>query len=80
MSDQPHNEPAFPFHYDAGGPYPNYVSGKGMTLREYMAAKAMQGLIAGAMADGSTFELQAVPLIAKGAYLMADAMLKEGDK
>ena len=39
----------------------------GMTLRDYFAAKAMQGLLDAAMAECE---------IAKAAYEMADAMLK----
>ena len=41
----------------------------GMTLRDYFAAKAMQGLIAG----GSTDRHQ----IAQAAYIVSDAMIKE---
>ena len=40
----------------------------GMTLRDYFAAKAMQGLMDAAMP---------MPEIADAAYAMADAMLKE---
>ena len=43
---------------------------KGMTLRDYFAAKAMQGLLAGKL---TTTELAT---IADDCYAMADAMLK----
>jgi len=55
--------PAFPFVCDADFDY-----GTGMTLRDYFAAKAMQGLIE----NGNTDAQQ----MAKAAYIMADAMLK----
>ena len=43
-----------------------------MTLRDYFAAKAMQGFIP----DGGTN----VQEIAQAAYIVADAMLKEREK
>jgi len=47
--------------------------GYGMTLRDYFAAKAMQGMLthpdSRADVDASVY--------AKGAYVMADAMMKE---
>jgi len=48
----------------------------GMDLRDYFAAKAMQGNIAASPAD--TF--LDVKVCAKWAYEMADAMLKARDK
>ena len=59
--------PAFPTGTGGNTPYSN-----GMTLRDYFAAKAMQGMLAYAyfhplaMEDGC----------ARDAYVMADAMLK----
>jgi hypothetical protein len=60
---------------NTGGPaFPNVtptrIYAEGMTLRDYFAAKAMQGLLAG--------KLQSVELkvIAGDCYKMADAMLK----
>ncbi len=52
--------PAFPSVFDHD---------RGMTLRDYFAAKAMQGILA----DPSTPEIMD---IAGAAYEMADAMLK----
>jgi hypothetical protein len=46
----------------------------GMTLRDYFAAKAMQGIFAGNFPI--TKKMDADQLVAKAAYLMADAMLK----
>ena len=53
--------PAFPAH--------GY---EGMTLRDYFAAKAMQGM----MADGQILQLVEDKELAKAAYGLADAMLK----
>jgi hypothetical protein len=41
-----------------------------MTLRDYFAAKALQGLLAGSLKSSDTH------LIARDCYAMADAMLK----
>lgn len=46
---------------------------KGMSLRDYFAAKAMQGIIVGVENPNEEY-------IAKIAYAMADAMLAERDK
>jgi hypothetical protein len=64
MSDKNTGGPAFPY----GTAY------AGMTLRDYFAAKAMQGICAsGPTADWSNTR------IAVEAYEMADAMLKARD-
>ena len=47
----------------------------GMTLRDYMAAKAMHGCMNGTWPDGSDRDE-----IARRAYAMADAMLRERAK
>ena len=62
------SEPAFPSHGTMGE-----VNYQGMTLRDYLAAKAMQGICAamGELKKGCTQEA-----IAKEAYEIADAMLK----
>ena len=60
------NPPAFPSTHHNGWGEPE----KGMTLRDYFAAKAMQGLLAGtSTSDGDA--------IVKDSYALADAMLKE---
>jgi len=61
--------PAFPgATYD--GPF------AGMSLRDFFAAKAMQGLVANDI-DCSP---EQVPHIVASAYVMADAMLKEREQ
>ena len=63
------NQSAFPWTADDG----EMIQGeKGMTLRDYFAAKAMQGM----MADGQAFRLVAESTLANTAYEIADAMLK----
>lgn len=61
------NEPAFPT--DTGFGYK-----EGMNLRDYFAAKAMQGIMVGQYPI--TKELDAEHRISKAAYHLADAMLK----
>ena len=66
--------PAFP----DGSTNPWGVAEKGgMTLRDYFAAKAMQSLFAGAIADAFTLDQDInCDMAARIAYTMADAMLK----
>jgi hypothetical protein len=68
MSEIKDDGPAFPVHrdYEAFNP--------GMTLRDYFAAKAMQGLLA-AQVHGFNDRPAKGPF-ASMAYEMADAMLK----
>ena len=49
--------------------FPDGLGKKGMTLRDYMAAKAMQGLMVDVVQPECDY-------IAETAYKMADAMLK----
>ena len=60
-----------------GGPaFPtetNFHRLHGMTLRDYFAAEAMNGLLAGLLADGMDIQWDS---IAKDSYRQADAMLK----
>jgi hypothetical protein len=49
--------------------FPDGLGKKGMTLRDYMAAKAMQGMIVDVVQPQYDY-------IAETAYAMADAMLK----
>jgi hypothetical protein len=71
------NPPAFPrpLSVDDVDPDITYPAHVGMTLRDYFAAKAMQGLIASPRGtpDGSDATDE---YYAKNAYIMADAMLK----
>ena len=60
--------PAFPYEFGS--------CNKGMTLRDYFAAKAMQGLLAAYQG-----KMEAEPkLCAEFSYFMADAMLKEREQ
>lgn len=70
---------AFPeAHDDFESGRGHFVShARGMSLRDYFAAKAMQGLLAGMLADGSTFEESTPTEIATVAGRVADAMLVE---
>lgn len=52
----------------------------GMSMRDYFAAKAMQGLIAKGMDNSNNRNAKGVPIIAGFAYEYADAMLKERTK
>jgi hypothetical protein len=63
--------PAFPASYytDDG----EWVKRDGMTLRDYFAAKAVQGLLSGLLANGQDIHWSE---IARNAYWQADAMLK----
>ena len=64
--------PAFPTttaNYDNMDPH-----GEGMTLRDYFAAKAMQGFCAGAEAGDDVGEIPSL------SYTIADAMLAERNK
>jgi hypothetical protein len=62
------NDQAFPVGYNGH---------KGMTLRDYFAAKAMQVLIAKMISADSDLVEEDVALVS---YRMADAMLKERDE
>ena len=59
------NEPAFPQQTDLK------LSYTGMTLRDYFAAKALQGIVTRGVVKEVPLELYA-----DNAYKMADAMLK----
>lgn len=64
--------PAFPIHPDM--PTPNdHGDPTGMALRDYFAAKAMQGLIAQSCGTAAS---SSVSFGAEYAYQMADAMMK----
>ena len=65
-------EQAFPSDVDLDK-YEKGYSHIGMTLRDYFAAKAMQGFMTNITKNTET----SVQLYAKTAYQIADAMLKE---
>jgi hypothetical protein len=66
-------DPAFPSTQYANGISPSGHS-EGMTLRDYFAAKVMQGVVSNGLPLTSAY-----PLIAVRVYEMADAMLKARD-
>lgn len=77
MSTKEDGGPAYPFSIT---PYDESIQYKGMTLRDYFAAKVMQS---GCMvlADVSQDDAERViDLIAKASYKVADAMIAERTK
>jgi hypothetical protein len=75
MNDTNTGGPAFPYSaLQPGGPT-MYADSEGMTLRDYFAAKAMQGNLA-SMVEGQEFDPS---MGAEWAYKVADAMLKARD-
>jgi len=67
------NPPAFPLHNHGVQTLGMHTAG--MTLRDYFAAKAIQGLLAD---QNPLHDIgEGVPMVyARGAYIYADAMLK----
>ncbi|APC12917.1 MULTISPECIES: hypothetical protein [Providencia] len=62
---------AFPVAYNRETQYAKF----GMTLRDYFAAKAMQGILANpAQLDNVNYK--SAEWVSRDAYLVADAMLK----
>ena len=53
---------------------------QGMTLRDYFAAKAMQGELAAQSVELGEYTLGCLKLLAEKAYRIADAMLEERNK
>ena len=66
---QDKNTPAFPQN-DRVATAISIANSQGMTLRDYFAAKALQGLLSNRNAEAAIDEF------AKKSYRMADAMLK----
>jgi hypothetical protein len=67
--------PAFPEH-EWNNDVQRYLVKGGMTLRDYFAAKAMQGMLA----NDIECNPEQVPIITASAYVLADAMLAERSK
>lgn len=65
--------PAFP---SKANPGTYQVSHYGMTLRDYFAAKAMQGVLASPLHASTETAKQ----MAEASYIMADAMLEQRNK
>jgi hypothetical protein len=70
--------PAFPVLHTIDGNWAKEPLSefRGMTLRDYFAAKAMAGVLASADPGDETDQ----PVLAKWCYRMADAMLEERTK
>lgn len=81
MSETKTGGPAFPtgtFEYDGSGNVLPYQEA-GMTLRDYFAAKALQGLLASR--GFNNFEkLESAGYYARAAYRAADDMLEQRGK
>ncbi|MDR6421328.1 hypothetical protein J2801_003616 [Paraburkholderia phenoliruptrix] len=73
MSEIKDGGPAFPQQCD------HPMAFVGLSLRDYFAAKAMQGLVA-ASGDGATNVSYDDESVAKSAYELADAMLRAREK
>ena len=70
------NAPAFPVSFKWGKELRQY---NGMTLRDYMAAKAMQVILQSQYEDGiyvGDSDNDSEHMCARSAYIMADAMMK----
>jgi hypothetical protein len=73
--------PAFPIAEafdERTGNVTQYAS-NGMSLRDYFAAKAMQGLLANPGCEYSPMNIEAVEQVTSDAYALADFMLKARD-
>lgn len=75
---------AFPSHEAADSDYRNRISGGGMSLRDYFAAKAMQAIVGNheAMKEISNKkEGKAIKsIVAEQCYALSDAMLEQRAK
>lgn len=74
--EQKDGGPAFPIPLNPGQSYQGHSPCDGMLLRDYFAAKAMQGYFASPVAPHrvDTYD------VAKYCYEMADAMIKARDQ
>lgn len=70
MSNKDKGGPAFPVTLATGQSYIGHAVSDGMTLRDYFAAKAMQGLLA------SPTDPASAKTAAEFSYRVADAMLE----
>ena len=69
--------PAFPIPLNLGESWSKEAGGdpNGMTLRDYFAAKVLAGFLANQHQDYAPLIDDKVPMLAKEAYRLADAML-----
>jgi hypothetical protein len=68
--------PAFPYQEVLPDGMANLTPQRGMTLRDYFAAKAMTGLVTGNRYKVGMSELPETKQYADKAYAIADAMLR----
>ena len=61
-------------------PTPPVIGDKGMSLRDYFAAKAMQAIISGEYATRAEFKVNDAETVAERSYEYANAMLAASDK
>ena len=76
MSGLDTGSPAYPWE---PGYVPNWRSAKDMSLRDYFAAKAMQGWVASApviMGEPMNGSVEMAEQLAGASFILADAMLK----
>ena len=79
MTTEKDGGPAFPCEVGWGGQMlqtgNHQWTHQGATLRDYFAAKAMQGMLENPNQDYAPLTLKAQEAVVSGAYEMADAML-----
>lgn len=79
MTDKNTGGPAFPVTLQSGEMYKSHAEFDGMTLRDYFAAKAMQGVLSGTGLGHMNVHpsyYDSLAGTAKTAYQIADAMLE----
>jgi hypothetical protein len=69
--NKPTNPQAFPYFGHTG-----WSHGEGMTLRDYMAAKAMQATVSAWDSQGQDRAACVASIIAEESYELADAMMR----
>lgn len=72
--DKPNNPPAFPVEGMVNGDSVSKMA-QGMTILDYFAAQAMQGIMSDIKTEGMDYET-----LALNSYEIAQAMLKEREK
>jgi hypothetical protein len=81
MSNVNQGGPAFPIPMGGGRMYHQHAPCDGMTLRDYFAAKALQGWLSSYGPDDKHPASSGdADLVAQRAYAMADAMVAERNK